>query len=89
MKESNQLHAVCLDTTPAIFYMNQTSKHIANTIRDLNSQGKQNLAAYSCDAGFHVFVFTIAENLDLVKNALLGKPELIQLEQIIETGIDP
>ena len=36
MRESNQLHAICLDTMPALFYMNQSSKHIANLVRDLN-----------------------------------------------------
>jgi diphosphomevalonate decarboxylase len=36
IRESNQLHAVCLDTLPAIFYMNNASKLIVNTVRDLN-----------------------------------------------------
>lgn len=38
MKESNQLHAICLDTTPAIFYINQTSKNIINLVRDINAE---------------------------------------------------
>lgn len=38
MRESNQLHAVCLDTLPAIFYMNSASKLIVNTVRDLNEE---------------------------------------------------
>lgn len=63
MRESNQLHAICLDTMPAIFYMNNTSKLIANTVRDINTENQQNICAYSIDAGFHVFVFTLRENL--------------------------
>ena len=38
MRESNQLHAVCLDTSPPLFYMNQYSKHILNLVRDLNAE---------------------------------------------------
>ncbi len=63
MRESNQLHAICLDTMPAIFYMNNTSKLIANTVRDINTENQKNICAYSIDAGFHVFVFTLRENL--------------------------
>lgn len=70
MRESNQLHAVCLDTLPAIFYMNNTSKAIVNTVRDLNEEYKQNIAAYSIDAGFHVFIFTLSENKELVKSRI-------------------
>lgn len=84
-KESNQLHAVCLDTYPPIFYMNTTSKNIANKVKALNSQ--KTIAAYSCDAGFHVFVFVERTNVDVVKSALLSDPK-IRLEQLIETGID-
>ena len=87
MRESNQLHAICLDTLPAIFYMNNTSKLIVNTIRDLNTEYQQNIAAYSIDAGFHVFVFTLKEQNQLVKSrieTIAGQ----QLERIIETEID-
>jgi len=68
--------------------MNQTSKHIANVIRDLNAESVTNVAAHSCDAGFHVFVFTMAENVTKVKEALLSKPQTIRLEDFIETRID-
>ena len=55
MREANQLHAVCLDTMPAIFYIDETSKLIVNAVRDLNANGT--VAGYSIDAGNHVFVF--------------------------------
>jgi len=64
-KESNQLHAVCLDTYPPIFYMNSTSKNIAAKIKQLNY--KETIAAYSCDAGYHVFVFVQRQNQEIVK----------------------
>ena len=60
MKESNSLHAVCLDTYPPIFYMNETSRLIIKACTEVNS--KQVRVAYSIDAGFHVFLFTLKEN---------------------------
>ena len=36
MKESNSLHAVCLDTYPPIFYMNEISRQIIKTCTILN-----------------------------------------------------
>ena len=72
MKESNQLHAICLDTSPPLFYMNQYSKHILNLVRDLNAEQKDPIAAYSVDAGFHVQVFAMKEHAQKVKSAILG-----------------
>lgn len=37
MKESNQFHAVCLDTFPPNVYMNDTSHAIVNLIHAYNS----------------------------------------------------
>jgi hypothetical protein len=39
MKESNQLHAVCLDTFPPNVYMNDTSHAIVNLVHAYNSAG--------------------------------------------------
>lgn len=85
IRESNQLHAVCLDTYPPIFYMNQTSKLIANTVKALNQP--ETIAAYSCDAGFHVFVFTLAENQQRVHDTI-SEAAGDRLERIICTSVD-
>lgn len=84
MRESNQLHAVCLDTLPAIFYMNNTSKLIVNTVRDINAEHGQNIACYSIDAGFHVFVFTLVKDVDEVKSKIMTCAG-DHLERVIET----
>eukprot|EP01105_Mastigella_eilhardi_P017640 TRINITY_DN4061_c0_g1_i3.p1 TRINITY_DN4061_c0_g1~~TRINITY_DN4061_c0_g1_i3.p1 ORF type:complete len:393 (+),score=45.50 TRINITY_DN4061_c0_g1_i3:23-1180(+) len=36
MKDSNQMHAVCLDTYPPLFYMNDTSRTIVDIVSQLN-----------------------------------------------------
>lgn len=36
MKDSNQLHAVCLDTYPPCFYMNNISNNIINLVHSYN-----------------------------------------------------
>ena len=65
--------------------MNQTSKKICGVVRDLNTH--KTIAAYSIDAGFHVFVFTLKVNAEIVKQKLkmdVGE----EIERIIETSID-
>lgn len=37
MKDSNQFHAVCLDTYPPVFYLNDLSKQIVNVLTRYNS----------------------------------------------------
>ena len=61
-------------------------------VRDLNSAqtDKKNIVAYSIDAGFHVFLFCMQENVQLIKDKIEATPVISRnLENIIETTIDP
>ena len=40
MQDSNQFHAICLDTYPPIFYMNDVSRHIVQVLTRYNSFSK-------------------------------------------------
>ena len=86
MREANQLHAVCLDTLPAIFYIDETSKLIVNAVRDLNAN--ETVAGYSIDAGNHVFVFCKSDQKESVKQSILGKVGSDKIEKVIATSID-
>eukprot|EP01015_Nassula_variabilis_P029113 TRINITY_DN6198_c0_g1_i2.p1 TRINITY_DN6198_c0_g1~~TRINITY_DN6198_c0_g1_i2.p1 ORF type:complete len:419 (-),score=52.20 TRINITY_DN6198_c0_g1_i2:93-1349(-) len=50
IKDSNQFHSVCLDTTPPIFYLNETSKFIINAVEFLNKKLDKKIG-YTFDAG--------------------------------------
>eukprot|EP00262_Sarcandra_glabra_P009629 TRINITY_DN24095_c0_g1_i1.p1 TRINITY_DN24095_c0_g1~~TRINITY_DN24095_c0_g1_i1.p1 ORF type:complete len:422 (+),score=69.17 TRINITY_DN24095_c0_g1_i1:308-1573(+) len=49
--DSNQFHAVCLDTLPPIFYMNDTSHRIINYMERWNQFEGTPKVAYTFDAG--------------------------------------
>ncbi|KAL1343094.1 hypothetical protein HN51_029534 [Arachis hypogaea] len=49
--DSNQFHAVCLDTWPPIFYMNDTSHRIISIIEKWNRSEESPQVAYTFDAG--------------------------------------
>ena len=75
MKESNQLHALCMDSFPPIFYLNETSKRIIQFVHKFNEPRIK--AAYSFDAGPNCFIFveepTVEEfKSELEKNFILG-----------------
>ncbi|XP_040991551.1 diphosphomevalonate decarboxylase MVD2, peroxisomal [Juglans microcarpa x Juglans regia] len=49
--DSNQFHAVCLDTSPPIFYMNDTSHRIISIVEKWNRSEGTPQVAYTFDAG--------------------------------------
>ncbi|KAK2489357.1 hypothetical protein MC885_003238 [Smutsia gigantea] len=94
MKDSNQLHATCLDTFPPICYLNDTSRRITQ------------LVAYTFDAGPNAVIFTlddaVAEFVAAVKHCfppesngdefLKGlplRPALLSDELKASLGMDP
>jgi diphosphomevalonate decarboxylase len=70
MQDSNQFHAICLDTYPPIFYMNDVSKQIIQLITRYNSYYGQPRAAYTFDAGPNACIYLPKENVDELKRVL-------------------
>jgi diphosphomevalonate decarboxylase len=66
MQDSNQFHAVALDTDPPIFYMNDISRSIIALIVELNrasvEAGGKIKAAYTFDAGPNAVIYAPKAN---------------------------
>lgn len=59
MKESNQFHAVCLDTYPPCVYMNDVSHSICSLIHKYNDDAGEVRVAYTFDAGPNACVYLL------------------------------
>ncbi|PUU80506.1 GHMP kinase [Tuber borchii] len=57
MADSNQFHAVCLDTTPPIFYMNGVSRAAIRAVEALNTLEGRAVGAYTFDAGPNAVIY--------------------------------
>lgn len=71
IEDSNQFHAVCLDTTPPIFYLNDVSRSIIQLIEELNRSSGTPIAAYTYDAGPNAVLYTESKNVPLVLSTVL------------------
>lgn len=61
MKESNEFHAICLDTFPPIFYLNETSRHIISICHLINQYIGQTKVAYTFDAGPNACIYLLKD----------------------------
>ena len=76
MADSNQFHAVALDTEPPIFYMNDVSRAIIALIVEYNrvsqAQGTGYKAAYTYDAGPNAVIYALEENVREIAQLILS-----------------
>ncbi|KAI9352028.1 GHMP kinase [Obelidium mucronatum] len=68
MRDSNQFHAVCLDTFPPIFYLNHVSHRVISLISKYNEvkskqNGRKYTVAYTFDAGPNAVLYLLKEDV--------------------------
>eukprot|EP00117_Sycon_ciliatum_P049673 scpid68360/ scgid35179/ Diphosphomevalonate decarboxylase; Mevalonate (diphospho)decarboxylase; Mevalonate pyrophosphate decarboxylase len=66
MKDSNQFHAVCLDTYPPIFYLNDTSRRIIQMVTKVNAACGEAKVAYTFDAGPNAVLFVRSKDVEQI-----------------------
>jgi len=75
MKDSNNFHAVCLDTSPPIFYMNDVSRALVALVHEFNRvsilQKRGHRAAYTFDAGPNAVIYCLRRNVKDIVNMIL------------------
>ncbi|KAL3312171.1 diphosphomevalonate decarboxylase [Cichlidogyrus casuarinus] len=67
MRESNELHAYCMDTQPPILYLDDSSKRIIDEVNMINQEYGEKILAYTFDAGPNAFLFCRETHLAAVK----------------------
>lgn len=70
MRDSNQFHAICLDTYPPCVYMNDTSHAIVNFIHQYNESRGDVKVAYTFDAGPNACLYLLEEEVANVLSLL-------------------
>ncbi|XP_044732781.1 diphosphomevalonate decarboxylase isoform X2 [Chrysoperla carnea] len=70
IQDSNQFHAVCLDTNPPCFYMNDTSRDIVELVHCFNEVSGSLKVAYTFDAGPNACLYLLEETVPIFLSVL-------------------
>lgn len=70
MRESDNMHAVMLDTYPPIIYLNDVSKAVIRSVIEFNSKKGKNVIAYTFDAGPNIHLYTTIKYKNDAKDLL-------------------
>ncbi|RLU22873.1 hypothetical protein DMN91_005151 [Ooceraea biroi] len=95
MRDSNQMHAVCLDTYPPCVYMNDTSHGIVNLVHAYNDAVNDVKVAYSYDAGPNAVLYLLEKDVPAIAgilNHFFPPPENVAVEYkkgIPVEGVEP
>jgi len=72
MKESSNMHAVMLDSTPPIIYLNDISREIMRAVHSFNGEAGGIVAGYTFDAGPNAHVYTTEKHAKKIARMLSG-----------------
>ena len=70
MQDSNQFHAVCQDTHPPIFYMNDVSRAIIAAVNEINRSAGKTIAAYTYDAGPNAVIYALKKDMQSIRSVI-------------------
>ena len=70
MRDSDQMHAVCLDSYPPLVYLRDASHAVMALVAALNKACGRTVAGYTFDAGPNPVLFALAPDLPLLLAAL-------------------
>ncbi|MFH1257999.1 MAG: diphosphomevalonate decarboxylase [Candidatus Micrarchaeota archaeon] len=70
MMDSDSMHTCMADAKPPIVYLNKVSRKIQSEVRKLNE--KENIAAYTFDAGPNAHIYTLEKYVPMVREMLSG-----------------
>jgi diphosphomevalonate decarboxylase len=88
MKESSNMHAVMLDSTPPIIYLNDISHAIMRAVHAFNDEEGEIAAGYTFDAGPNAHVYTMEKHARKIE-AMLSKIEGVKKTITCRPGRGP
>ncbi|CAJ0945813.1 unnamed protein product, partial [Mesorhabditis belari] len=93
MRDSNNFHAVCMDTSPPLMYLNDVSRTIIRLVHVYNEKNGSTVIAYTFDAGPNATLYleedTVQDFLDFATKQLrFAESAQTEVEEILGHKLD-